>query len=296
MTRTLDVANSNQPDGSAVSVRSDVVYANPAGVELRGDLYLPEGPGPFPVIVAAPGGAWLVCDRRGLKHWGTYLAKHGFAVFVIQYRLAVTEKMFPEAVCDVVSAVQFVRGAAGELNIDPDRIALLGTSAGAHLSSLAALAGDQPLFRPQSANAHSSVSPAVKAFAGVYGAYDLYAGWQHEAAEYGRTADGRSECFLGASPYADRQLYFDASPISHVRYAANKLPVFLAYGTADEIVDPRTQSEPFIRALQQAGFLVRTCPVVGAGHFWFSEEPIDEPGSFTGFLAPRLLRFLQRHL
>ena len=106
----------------------------------------------------------------------------------------------------------------------------------------------------------------------------------------------RSECFLGTAPYADRQLYFDASPISHVRYAANKLAVFLAYGTADQVVNSRSQSEAFLRALRQAGFAVRECPVEGAGHFWFTEESLEEPGSFAGFLAPRLLRFLQRHL
>lgn len=72
--------------------------------------------------------------------------------------------------------------------------------------------------------------------------------------------------------------------------------MFLSWGTADELVDPRTQSEPFLRALQQAGYLVRTQPVAGAGHFRFTDDPIDEPGSFAGFLAPRLLRFLKRQL
>ena len=48
--------------------------------------------------------------------------------------------------------------------------------------------------------------------------------------------------------------------------------------------------------LRQAGHAVRECPVEGAGHFWFSEEPPEEPGSFAAFLAPRLLRFLKRHI
>jgi len=56
------------------------------------------------------------------------------------------------------------------------------------------------------------------------------------------------------------------------------------------------QSEPFVRALRQAGHAVRECPVIGAGHYWFSEEPPEEPGSFAAFLAPHLLRFLKRHL
>jgi acetyl esterase/lipase len=231
-----------------------------------------------------------------MNHWGDYLARHGFALFAIEYRTAGAAKMFPEAVCDVVSAVQFLRNSANEFDIDPDRVALLGSSAGAHVAALTAFAGDTSLFRSRPANAHVDIGPAVKAFLGIYGVYDLFALWQQEIADFPTANERRSERLLGVPPYADRQLYFDASPLSYVRHAANKLAVFLAYGTADEVVNPLTQSEPFLRALKQAGYPVRAYPVGGAGHFWFSEEPYDEPGSFTSFLAPRLLRFLKRHL
>jgi len=278
-------------------IRKGIAYASHAGEELRGDFYVPAGDGPFPVVVAAPGGGWFVSDPGGLKHWGEFLARHGFAVFAIQYRVSAREKTFPKPVLDVISAIQFVRGSASELNIDPNRIALLGSSAGAHVAALAALAGDAPPFaNREPSNAHAGVDASVKAFAGVYGVYDLFAHWQHEVVDFSNASGRRSECFLGAPPYADRQLYVDASPISHVRYAANKLAVFLAYGTADEVVNSPSQSEAFLRVLRQAGFAVRGCPVEGAGHFWFTEEPLGEPGSFVGFLAPRLLRFFQRHL
>jgi len=287
----------NHIGASATSVRKGLVYATYGGEELRGDFYAPEGIGPFPAIVAAPGGGWAASDRGGLKRWGEFLARHGFAVFAIQYRVSAQEKTFPKPVFDVLGAIQFVRGCASELNIDPDRIALLGTSAGAHVAALAALASDAPTFaNREPSNVHAGVDTRVKAFAGVYGAYDLFSHWQDEIANSSNASGRRSECFLGAPPYADRQLYVDASPISYVRYAANKLPVFLAWGTADVMVNPRSQSEPFLRALRQAGFAVRECPVDGAGHFWFSEEPLDEPGSSVSFLAPRLLRFFQRYL
>ena len=58
---------------------------------------------------------------------------------------------------------------------------------------------------------------------------------------------------------------------------------------------PRSQSERFVTALKQAGFFVRTVVVPGAPHFWMA-DPIDETTSYTGFLAPRLLRFLQDQL
>lgn len=290
-------SDSGRASAPAVLPRRGIVYATHAGEDLHGDLYKPAGPGPFPVIVAAPGGGWLVSDPRGLQHWGEFMARNGFAVFAIRYRVSATEKTYPEPVCDVLDAIRFVRGNASALGIDPQRIGLLGSSAGAHVAALAALACDAPQFADREpANVHADVDARVKLLAGVYGVYDMFAHWQHEIADFSNASGRRSECLLGVPPYADRQLYFDASPISHVRYAANKLPVFVAYGTADAVVDSRSQSEPFVRALRQAGYMVRECPVTGAGHYWFSEEPPDEAGGFAGFLAPHLLRFLRRHL
>jgi hypothetical protein len=68
----------------------------------------------------------------------------------------------------------------------------------------------------------------------------------------------------------------------------------LAWGTEDDIADPG-QSKAFLTALKQARFFVRTVVVPSAPHFWMT-DPIEEPGSFTGFLAPRLLRFLAQRL
>jgi hypothetical protein len=71
--------------------------------------------------------------------------------------------------------------------------------------------------------------------------------------------------------------------------------VLLSWGTRDDLVDSKQQSEAFLLALKQAGFFVRTAVVPGAPHYWLS-DPIDEPGSFSGFLAPRLVRFLAERL
>jgi acetyl esterase/lipase len=279
------------------TVHADIIYAVHDDVALHGDMYTPPGKGPFPIVVAAPGGGWAVCDKASIAQWAHYLARHGIAFFAIRYRAAAAEKTFPHSVRDVLSAVQFVRGSAAQFDIDPARLALLGSSAGAHVAALATLAGGSSLFADrQPAEGHGNVDPSVQAFLGIYGVYDLFAQWQQDIATFPEAASRRTECFLGVPPYADRQLYFDASPISHVRYAANAIPVFLAYGTEDDIVSAELQSRPFSRALRQAGFSVKDCPVQGASHFWFSEEPIEEPGSYTGYLAPRLLRFLKRNL
>jgi dipeptidyl aminopeptidase/acylaminoacyl peptidase len=93
----------------------------------------------------------------------------------------------------------------------------------------------------------------------------------------------------------NRQLYFDASPISYATYANNKIGVLLVTGTQDDLVDPKQQTYPFQLALSQAGFFVRPCIVNGAPHYWMN-DPIEEPTSYSGFLAPRLMRFLAEKL
>jgi hypothetical protein len=68
--------------------------------------------------------------------------------------------------------------------------------------------------------------------------------------------------------------------------------IFLVvWGTADDIADYQTQSIPLVTVLKRAGNYTRTVPIEGTLHFWIS-EPLDEPHSYTSFLAPELLRFL----
>ena len=102
-------------------------------------------PGRFPALIGVHGGGWQAGARNAFQYWGPYLAERGYALFAISYRLAKKgQKTFPQAVNDVLAAVQFVRGSAGQIKVDPERIGLFGASAGAHLASLAALGGDSP--------------------------------------------------------------------------------------------------------------------------------------------------------
>jgi acetyl esterase/lipase len=274
------------------TIQNGIAYANHDGVELAGDLYLPKGAKGAPALVAVHGGGWVAGVRGAYQYWGPYLAARGIAVFSISYRLATKTKTFPEAVQDVLAGVQFLRGKAGAFGIDPSRIGLLGASAGAHLAALAALSGKNGAY-PHDPFAATDTS--VKVLVGVYGVYDLYAMWCSLQVQDGRNSDNKVEKFIGAPPMANRQIYFDASPVSYATYGNNAIGVLLATGTNDDLVDPKTQTEPFQLALKQAGFFVRPCIVAGAPHYWMN-DPIEEPGSLSGFLAPRLMRFLAEKL
>ena len=123
-------------------------YARHDGQNLTGDLYAPKAAGTTPALVAVHGGGWQVGSADFYRYWGPWLAERGYVLFAIDYRLVREErKTFPEAVHDVRAAVQFLRARREVLKVDPERIALIGDSAGAHLSGLVALAGGRPPFR-----------------------------------------------------------------------------------------------------------------------------------------------------
>jgi acetyl esterase/lipase len=280
---------------SSIETRAGVVYATHDGVSLAGDLYMPAGGGQFPALVAVHGGGWQAGVRSAFQFWGPYLAERGYVLFAVSYRLAKKgQKMFPQAVHDVLAAVQFVRAGAGKLKVDPQRIGLFGASAGAHLAALAALGAESAIFKhAYSDDAQASASTKVKALVGVYGVYDVVAMWQRYQLQSPR--ENNIENFMGAAPMDDPRLYFDASPINYATFANNQIGVLLAVGTEDDLVDRRTQTDAFLLKLKQANFFARTCIVQGAPHYWLG-DPLDEPGSYSGFLAPRLLRFLKERL
>ena len=274
-----------------VATELDIAFTEHDGVRLLGDLYLPKGLAKAPVLVGVHGGGWQVGDRKFYTHWGNYLARNGYAVFAIEYRLMKPGvKTWPGAVSDTKAAVQFVRAEAAGFGLDPERVGLIGDSAGAHLSALVALAGNEPLFSSQNlGDRHSRTPGEVKAVVGFYGVYDMLAQSEHD--QITRPRDPITEKLLGGPPMISRKVYFEASPLSYVTVDKNSTRFLLVYGREDDIVDPASQSERFLTALKQAGFYARQIVVPGAGHFW-SVDPVDEPGSFGAYAAPKIVRFL----
>ncbi len=274
-----------------VKIIEGLEYVKRGDDALAGDLYLPTDAHNVPCLVAVHGGAWQRGQRSNYKHLGNYLAKHGIGLFAISYRFAPRNK-YPAAVHDARAGVQFLRGKGAGLGVDPQRLAIIGDSAGGHLAALTALAGDHPEFAGQPDDAYKGVSTKVKVCVPVYGVYDMLCQWEFDQSL--APSKSGSEVFLGTSPLEDPFLFHRASPINYVTKANNQTAFFMSWGAADDIVSPSAQSHRLLHALKRAEVYVRTC-VVQAPHFWLS-EPLDEPGSFPGFLAPRLLRFLKERL
>lgn len=121
-------------------VRDTSLSPFPAADETRLlDIYLPnEGDGPFPVILDIFGGGWYFGRKSSHKlEPALNLLKRGFAVVSVNYSMSF-QAPFPVQVQEIKAAVRYIRKNAASYHLDPDRIALLGESAGAHYASLVA--------------------------------------------------------------------------------------------------------------------------------------------------------------
>ena len=185
----------------AFRVIRDLEFVKRGDAAIVGDLYLPADKPNAPVIVAVHGGAWQRGGPKSYARLGPYLAKHGVGVFAVTYRFA-PKNLFPKAVHDVRAAIQFLRAKGAGLGVDVNRIGVMGDSAGGHLASLVALAGDRPEFANQPEDAYPGVSAAVKVGVPVYGIYDLMAQWDIDRCAQCALFFGRRH---QSGPFADRQ-------------------------------------------------------------------------------------------
>src|SRR5580658_118013 len=129
----------------------DIEYGQAGKVTLRLDAHIPDGQGPFAAAIVVHGGAWVAGDRiNNVRPLLQPLSDARIAWFSISYRLAADVARNPigaamqmgTAESDVRRAVAFVKGHASEYRVNPDKIVLIGESAGGQLASMAALRPD----------------------------------------------------------------------------------------------------------------------------------------------------------
>ncbi len=145
----------------------DVAYANESDAEKM-DIYLPDQwKLKYPVIINIHGGAFFGCDKMDNQLVpALYGLDKGYAVANINYRLS-PEAAWPAQINDVKAAIKFVRANAKKYSFDPDKIILMGGSAGGHLATLAGVSSDvKELEDPKLGNA--DVSTRVQAVVAWY--------------------------------------------------------------------------------------------------------------------------------
>lgn len=128
-----------------------------------------EGKGRQPCIVFLAGGGWTEVDSNVWLPELSYYAKRGYIVASVSYSLPATW-FFPEMLIDIKQAIRFLRTHAEEWNIDPERIAVMGESAGGHLAALVAAAGGEKKF---DVGEDTEQSSAVQAAVCFYPAVDM---------------------------------------------------------------------------------------------------------------------------
>jgi acetyl esterase len=253
------------------SIRSPetVTYARPEGEELKLDVRRPPdkgdtaGPERRPAVVTVHGGGGVSGGRSQDAFWAEWLAEEGYVVFSIDYRLGdyqLGQTGWQDATGDVKCAVGWVKENAGQYGVDPDRIALMGRSAGGQRVLLAAYTEGDPRLAPSCGVRDTGVE-AVAAFYSLtdqirFDEMAMQSPWWRPNLMSSADPTGGTE----SEPESYRRL---GSPISHVD--PGDPPTFLAHGGGDQWVPPE-QSELLASRLEEAGVPHRLLELPGARH------------------------------
>jgi ribose/xylose/arabinose/galactoside ABC-type transport system permease subunit/acetyl esterase/lipase len=271
----------------------DVKYGDFAAHTL--DVFLPdEGDGPFPLLIHIHGGGFAIGDKRD-GHIITLLdsIKKGYALASINYRLS-GEAVFPAAVLDCREAVRFMKENAEKYRIIPDRIAVIGGSAGGNLCALLAMNVPNGEFYGETEIARDSANATIKAAIDWFGPTDFSVmDEQAEAngvsfADHGESNSPES-CYMGKTlGEVDPDFVQKANPI---RYISDKMsPLLVEHGTEDKLV-PFAQSEILVAAIENKlgkGGTVTFVPLDGADHDDDQFESDENMKIVWGFLEENL--------
>ncbi len=259
-----------------VKVEKDIAYL-PADRAEKADLYRPEkvpAGAKAPALLWIHGGGFSGGDKAQKRELniGNNFAERGYVVMSINYKLQTKggPPVWPQNLHDCKTAVRWLRANAARLQLDPERIAVAGGSAGGHLAGMVALTRPEDGFDPQ--GPYSEFSCAVQCGLDFYGPTDLTR-W-HDSAMFGKT---KAE---------DIDIYRKASPVTYAR--KDSPPMLILHGTADRTVDIK-QSEALAAALKKAGAVVHYEVIPGAPHT-FDLQPRQKD------LRPLVWAFLDKHL
>lgn len=238
---------------------ADIPFAEVDGHRLALDLYLPEGKQGAPLVVFVHGGGWRRGDRNEMPLGG--MAPAGFAFASVDYRLSPVAQ-FPAQAHDIKAAIRFLRAKQGEYGYDASRVAIAGTSAGAHLALLVGVTnGHKELEGTVGGNLGQSSD--VQAILSYYGASNFLT-ILPQSTPFGLGVRVPAlQILLGGQPEDKEELAKLASPVFHLD--ANDPPLLLLHGDQDPQM-PINQSLELYGAYREKGLDAEFLPVYQAAH------------------------------
>lgn len=260
--------------------------------ELKLELLVPQAASPVPVVVWIHGGGWFSGSRLPIPAGVAALCSRGYAVASVDYRLSDTA-LWPAQIQDVKGAVRWLRARAATYNLDPDRFAAWGSSAGAHLASMLGTAGDQETVTigNETVDLAGDIgeiggSSRVQAVVSWYGYGDFLQMNFYPSTQNHDTNGSPESRLVGDWIQRVPERVATASPVT---FASPGDPPFLVmHGTLDDLV-PFNQSELLVDALRLNGVRVSWVPVPNGGH---GNSAFNTPESYQtvySFLAGELL-------
>ncbi|MGL4648284.1 MAG: alpha/beta fold hydrolase, partial [Caldilineaceae bacterium] len=254
----------NMAIASVAPTHADLAYASQSETQKL-DLYLPTtGEGPFPLVIMIHGGGFMFGskeDGMGLAGVDQLLAD-GYAVSSINYRLS-REATWPAQIHDTKAAVRFLRAVAGDYNLDPERFAVWGASAGGNLAALLGASCNAAELEGDLGNAEQS--SCVQAVVDWFGPIDFltldeqFAGTA--CAQDHNAANSPESTLLGAPIQDVPELVATSNAMNYVD--GNEPPFLIQHGSADCNIPP-VQGKNLAEAL--GADLATYTLIEGAGH------------------------------
>jgi acetyl esterase/lipase len=246
--------------GTAYHFVSDIRYAGTDGPQLL-DLYLPPDSGceARPAVLIIHGGGWAKGDKAEWreKEFAELMMDEGYVAVSINYTLTTyagavwasprLKGGWPQNIYDCKSALRWLKKNAGELGVDSDRIAVMGGSAGGHLSLLTGLSADDQELN--SGGEYLARDNSVRCIVDFYGIPDVrrWGGW----------------AFIDEKEEEHPEIWAKASPVEYL--SENSPPILIVHGTEDKTVNIGLSDE-FVGILTAKGLPFQYVKVDGAGH------------------------------
>ena len=212
---------------AAGELREDVVFGKASGVELKLDVAIPKGDGPFPAVVCFHGGSWAAGSKSSYRQILMEFARRGIIAASADYRLA-PDFQFPAQIEDCKCSVRYLRANAKVLKLDPNRIAAIGDSSGGQLALLLAFSDKNDGMEGDGGNPEQS--SRVCAVVNMYGRSDFTVpGTFPEGGEI------YFKNYLGTADHND-PIMKKASPVYYI--TKDDPPVLTLHGARDTLVPP----------------------------------------------------------